>query len=75
MAKIIGGPTGGRPSSFGLPRRFVTPRLQIPFRVSTSRFLRPDAGKDGEDTLLPDDLLPESWEDFRADDRFHAYRM
>lgn len=75
LAKIIGGPTGGRPSSFGLPRRFVTPRLQIPFRVSTSRFLRPDAGKDGEDTLLPDDLLPESWEDFRADDRFHAYRM
>lgn len=74
LAKIVGEPTGGRPTSCGLPRRFVTPRLQIPFRVSTSRFLRPDVDGDDEDTLMPDSLLPETFEDFHNGDRFHPFQ-
>lgn len=60
LATIVGEPTGGRPTSYGLPRRFTTPGLHIPFRVSTCEFQRPNAAQDDENSLIPDILCPES---------------
>lgn len=57
VAKIIGTPTGGKPNSFGMPRRFKTPNHKIAFRVSTSRFLRPDQRCDEEIALFPDEKI------------------
>lgn len=52
--KIIGMPTGGKPSSFGMPQRWRTPNCSIPFRVSRCLFLRPDRTGDAEIALYPD---------------------
>ena len=54
IAKIVGTPTGGKPNSFGMPRRYKTPNHGISFRVSTSLFLRPDMSGDDEISLFPD---------------------
>lgn len=51
---IIGMPTGGKPSSFGMPQRFKTPNLSIPFRVSRCLFLRPNKAGDDAVSLFPD---------------------
>lgn len=59
LATVIGTATGGKPTSFGLPRRYRTPLASISFRVSTSLFLRPDAEQDEEISLFPDVALPE----------------
>lgn len=56
IAKIVGTPTGGKPDSYGMPRKLKMPHSGIRFRVSTSIFLRPDESKDDEITLLPDSL-------------------
>lgn len=52
IAKIIGEPTGGKPCSYGMPRRDVTPNGKLRFRVSRALFLRPDARLE-EDALYP----------------------
>ena len=54
IATIIGEPTGGKPCSFGMPKRDVTPNFNIPFRVSRALFLRPNAMLEEEETLYPD---------------------
>ena len=54
LASITGQPSGGKPSSYGMPRRGATPNMGIRFRVSTCLFLRPDASLDGQDALYPD---------------------
>jgi len=54
IARIIGEPTGGRPNSFGMPKRFQTPNSGIRFRVSTSLFLRPNPAGDSDIALYPD---------------------
>lgn len=54
IARIYGSETGGRPSSYGLPRRMHLPKTNIRFRVSRCRFLRPDADRDDEITLRPE---------------------
>ncbi len=53
IATIIGEPTGGKPCSYGMPKRDVTPNFHIRFRVSRALFLRPDAELDGEEALYP----------------------
>jgi hypothetical protein len=53
MATIVGKPTGGKPSSYGMPRRDQTPIYNISFRVSRALFLRPDDRADDELTLYP----------------------
>lgn len=55
IAKIVGQPTGGKPCSFGMPRRFVTPNCNVRFRVSRALFLRPDEVLDEEIALFPDE--------------------
>lgn len=55
VAKIVGQPTGGKPCSFGMPRRFVTPNCNIRFRVSRAFFLRPDERLDEEIALFPEE--------------------
>lgn len=54
IAKIIGAPTGGKPSSFGMPRKEILPRSGIRYRVSQCIFLRPDITLDQECSLYPD---------------------
>ena len=54
IATIIGQPTGGKPCSYGMPRRDSTPNCNIKFRVSRCLFLRPDDMLDEEMTLFPD---------------------
>lgn len=54
IATIVGGPTGGKPCSYGLPLRDVTPNCKIKFRVSRCLFLRPDERLDEENALFPD---------------------
>ncbi len=53
IAKIIGSPTGGKPNSFGMPKKFKTPNNEIAFRVSQSLFLRPNETEDDEIALFP----------------------
>lgn len=54
IAEIIGTPTGGKPNSFGMPKRLSLPNSNIRFRVSRCGFRRPDTSKDEEITVLPD---------------------
>ena len=56
IATIIGQPTGGKPCSYGMPRRDSTPNYNIRFRVSRCLFLRPDDSLDDEITLFPADI-------------------
>lgn len=58
IAAIIGTPTGGKPSSFGMPKRFKTPHSEIAFRVSSCMFLRPNADADDAISLFPDKMSP-----------------
>lgn len=51
IARIIGAETGGRPNSYGMPRKLQMPASKLRFRVSTSYFMRPDASKDDALTL------------------------
>lgn len=53
IATIIGEPTGGKPCSYGMPRKDKTPKLNIRFRVSRCLFLRPEEGLENELTLCP----------------------
>lgn len=55
IAMIVGCPTGGKPCSYGMPRRDVTPNCNIRFRVSRALFLRPDERLDDEVALFPDE--------------------
>lgn len=51
IARIIGTETGGKPNSYGMPRKLQMPNSKLRFRVSTSYFLRPDDTKDDDVTL------------------------
>ena len=51
IAKIIGTETGGKPNSYGMPKKYVMPESNIRFRVSRCYFCRPDASLDDELTL------------------------
>ncbi|MBQ8326428.1 MAG: hypothetical protein IJX86_05090 [Lachnospiraceae bacterium] len=54
IATILGLPTGGKPNSYGMPKKMSMPRTGIRFRVSRCSFLRPDASRDEEIALLPE---------------------
>ena len=54
IATIIGEPTGGKPCSYGMPKRDMTPNLKIRFRVSRAMFFRPNADFEEEEALFPD---------------------
>lgn len=56
IARIIGSETGGKPSSYGMPKKTQTPNNKLRFRVSTSYFLRPDDSEDEAATLEMDVL-------------------
>ncbi len=58
FAVTAGEPTGGIPSSYGDYIEAVTPNLNIPFRVSTTFWIRSDPSRDPADTLAPDIPLP-----------------
>ena len=57
LATILGQPTGGKPSSYGMPCKDALPHTGIRFRVSQALFLRPNAQLDEEDTLTPDQMI------------------
>ena len=54
IATILGLPTGGKPNSYGMPKKMSMPRTGIRFRVSRCSSLRPDASRDEEIALLPE---------------------
>jgi len=54
LARIIGTPTGGKPSSYGKPIKGTLPHTGIRYRVSSCLFLRPDQSKDSQLSLYPD---------------------
>lgn len=54
IATIFGTPTGGKPNSFGMPKRFKTPHSGITFRVSSCMFLRPNGKYDDDISLFPE---------------------
>lgn len=54
IATITGEPTGGRPSSYGMPLKYILQNTGIRFRVSRAWFGRPNIALDAEKTLLPD---------------------
>lgn len=54
IASIIGEPTGGSPSSYGMPRKQTLANTGIRLRVSRAWFGRPDPTFDPEDTLAPE---------------------
>lgn len=54
IATIVGQPSGGKPSSYGMPCRMKTPNCNIRFRISRCLFLRPDDRLDNEEALYPD---------------------
>nr|WP_300835161.1 S41 family peptidase [uncultured Acetatifactor sp.] len=58
IARVIGTETGGKPNSYGMPRKFAMPASKLRFRVSTSYFMRPDASKDDALTLAIDAIHP-----------------
>ncbi len=60
IATIIGEPTGGKPCSYGMPKKDLTPNFKIRFRVSRALFLRPNAKLDAEEALVPDKKEAES---------------
>lgn len=54
MATICGTPTGGKPNSYGMPKKMTMPKTGIRFRVSRACFLRPDSNGDEEIALMPE---------------------
>lgn len=57
LAKIIGSPTGGKPTSYGMPMKYNTPNFNIRFRVSRCKFSRPNPNRDEDISLFPDDFI------------------
>lgn len=55
IATVIGEPTGGKPCSYGMPKKDATPNFKIRFRVSRALFLRPNAETVEEEALFPDE--------------------
>ncbi|MBQ3028859.1 MAG: hypothetical protein IJD26_07230, partial [Lachnospiraceae bacterium] len=54
VASICGTPTGGKPNSYGMPKKMSMPNTNTRFRVSRCSFLRPDASGDEEIALMPE---------------------
>lgn len=63
IGKLIGEPTGNKPTCYGNPLNFKMPNTQIYFRVSYKQFLRPNQEADSEDSLYPDFEVYTSIED------------
>ena len=56
IATIIGEPTGGKPCSYGMPKRDETPNCNMRFRVSRCLFLRPNPDGDDDVSLFPEHI-------------------
>lgn len=54
IAIICGASTGGKPNSYGMPKKMIMPKTNIRFRVSRACFLRPDSNGDEEIALMPE---------------------
>lgn len=66
LATLVGEPTGGMATSFGDYLEFSTSNLDLPFRISHKRFVRPDPSRDPADTLMPDIPLPVTVKDVQT---------
>jgi hypothetical protein len=58
LGKVIGEPSGNRPSAYGDVLSFQLPHSKLIFNTTYKYFIRPDATKDGEDAQMPDYLVP-----------------
>lgn len=53
IATIIGEPSGGKPSSYGMPSKSKLKNTGIRFRISRAWFGRPNASLDHQESLVP----------------------
>ena len=53
IASIIGEPSGGKPSSYGMPRKSTLKNTGIRYRISRAWFGRPNASLDHQESLVP----------------------
>ena len=51
IVTLMEGCSGGKPNSYGAPRRGVLPNSNMRYRVSTRLFLRPDTTKDRDECI------------------------
>ncbi len=54
LARIIGEPSGNKPSAYGDVLSFQMPYSKLSFTLTYKEFSRPDVAKDDEKALLPD---------------------
>ena len=53
IASIVGEPSGGKPSSYGMPRKSTLKNTGIRYRVSRAWFGRPNTELDHQESLIP----------------------
>ena len=58
LGKVVGEPTGGRPSCFGDILSFTLPNSGLSYTLSFKQWLRPKPERDPADTLAPDVAVP-----------------
>lgn len=63
LGKVVGEPTGNRPTCYGNPLSFKMPNTNIYFRISYKQFLRPNQDANDEDSLYPDIEIRSSIDD------------
>lgn len=67
LGRIVGEPTGNKPSCYGHPLSFRMPRTGIYFKISHKQFFRPDSTLDREDAIYPDIEMYTDIEDVMKD--------
>ena len=60
-ATLVGGPTGGKPSSFGEVKTFELPRSHLGVQYSTKRFSFPELPNDSLEPDLPVKVFAADW--------------
>lgn len=62
LGTLLGKPSRNRPSSFGNSPSFELAKTKLMGQISITKWLRPDASKDQEETIEPD-IIVEDWQD------------
>ncbi|WP_261291660.1 S41 family peptidase [Paraclostridium sordellii] len=62
LGTLLGKPSRNRPTSFGNAPSFELAKTKLMGQISITKWLRPDASKDQEETIEPD-IIVEDWQD------------
>lgn len=60
LSKVIGEPSGNKPSAYGDLLLFQLPNSKLPFTITYKYFSRPDVTKDSEKAIFPDYLIDQN---------------